>query len=129
MKPGQRPDGPRRRSVHDRDGRGLPEVLGPERDPALPTGEPAGSADRPGAQETSTAPEVRNCLALQTGRSPGPGSCRFGSGVRDHVQVTNDGDVEATVPLAMAPAGWRTSTTGVPDETQVPIPIGGTVHL
>src|SRR5437016_4244449 len=62
-------------------------------------------------------------MLAYNGSIPGP-TLHVGQGSEITVQVRNDGDVEATVHWH----GLRLENRydGVPDETQVPIPIGGT---
>ena len=68
--------------------------------------------------------EVR--MLAYNGSIPGPDAARR-PGSEITVEVTNDGDVDATVHWH----GLRLENRydGVPEETQAPIPLGGHVHL
>jgi len=98
---------------------GLPEVLGPGVI-RLADGDRLDLRIGP-ARKNIDGAELR--MLAYNGSVPGP-VLRVGQGSEITVQVRNDGDVEATVHWH----GLRLENQydGVPDETQVPIPIGGT---
>ena len=98
---------------------GLPEVLGPDVT-RLADGDRLDLRIGPVRKNIDGA--VLRMLAYN-GSIPGP-VLHVGQGSEITVQVRNDGDVEATVHWH----GLRLENQydGVPDETQVPIPIGGT---
>ena len=98
---------------------GLPEVLGPDVT-RLADGDRLDLRIGPVRKNIDGA-ELR--MLAYNGSVPGP-VLRVGQGSEVTVQVRNDGDVEATVHWH----GLRLENQydGVPDETQVPIPIGGT---
>ena len=98
---------------------GLPEVLGPEVT-RLADGDRLDLRIGPVRKNIDGA-ELR--MLAYNGSIPGP-VLHVGQGSEITVRVTNDGDVEATVHWH----GLRLENRydGVPDETQVPIPIGGT---
>ena len=98
---------------------GLPEVLGPDVT-RLADGDRLDLRIGPVRKNIDGA-ELR--MLAYNGSVPGP-VLHVGQGSEITVQVRNDGDVEATVHWH----GLRLENQydGVPDETQVPIPIGGT---
>jgi len=98
---------------------GLPEVLGPDVT-RLADGDRLDLRIGPVRKNIDDA-ELR--MLAYNGSIPGP-TLRVDQGSEITVQVRNDGDVEATVHWH----GLRLENQydGVPDETQVPIPIGGT---
>ena len=98
---------------------GLPEVLGPDVT-RLADGDRLDLRIGPVRKNIDGA-ELR--MLAYNGSIPGP-TLHVDQGSEITVQVTNDGDVEATVHWH----GLRLENQydGVPDETQVPIPIGGT---
>jgi FtsP/CotA-like multicopper oxidase with cupredoxin domain len=98
---------------------GLPEVLGPDVT-RLADGDQLDLRIGPVRKNIDGA-ELR--MLAYNGSIPGP-VLQVDQGSEITVQVTNDGDVEATVHWH----GLRLENQydGVPDETQVPIPIGGT---
>src|SRR4051794_13861363 len=98
---------------------GLPEVLGPDVT-RLADGDRLDLRIGPVRKNIDGA-ELR--MLAYNGSVPGP-VLQVDQGSQITVQVTNDGDVEATVHWH----GLRLENQydGVPDETQVPIPIGGT---
>ena len=98
---------------------GLPEVLGPDVT-RLADGDRLDLRIGPVRKNIDGA-ELR--MLAYNGSIPGP-VMQVDQGSEITVQVTNDGDVEATVHWH----GLRLENQydGVPDETQVPIPIGGT---
>ena len=98
---------------------GLPEVLGPDVT-WLADGDRLDLRIGPVRKNIDGA-ELR--MLAYNGSIPGP-VLHVGQGSEITVQVRNDGDVEATVHWH----GLRLENQydGVPDETQVPIPIGGT---
>ena len=98
---------------------GLPEVLGPDVT-RLADGDRLDLRIGPVRKNIDGA-ELR--MLAYNGSIPGP-ILHVDQGSEITVQVTNDGDVEATVHWH----GLRLENQydGVPDETQVPIPIGGT---
>jgi FtsP/CotA-like multicopper oxidase with cupredoxin domain len=98
---------------------GLPEVLGPDVT-RLADGDRLDLRIGPVRKNIDGA-ELR--MLAYNGSIPGP-VLHVGQGSEITVQVRNDGDVEATVHWH----GLRLENQydGVPDETQVPIPIGGT---
>jgi FtsP/CotA-like multicopper oxidase with cupredoxin domain len=98
---------------------GLPEVLGPDVT-RLHNGDRLDLRIGP-ARKNIDGAELR--MLAYNGSIPGP-TLRVDQGSEITVQVTNDGDVEATVHWH----GLRLENQydGVPDETQVPIPVGGT---
>jgi FtsP/CotA-like multicopper oxidase with cupredoxin domain len=98
---------------------GLPEVLGPDVT-RLADGDRLDLRIGP-ARKNIDGAELR--MLAYNGSIPGP-VLHVDQGSEVTVQVRNDGDVEATVHWH----GLRLENQydGVPDETQVPIPIGGT---
>jgi FtsP/CotA-like multicopper oxidase with cupredoxin domain len=98
---------------------GLPEVLGPDVT-RLADGDRLDLRIGPVRKNIDDA-ELR--MLAYNGSIPGP-ALQVDQGSEITVQVRNDGDVEATVHWH----GLRLENQydGVPDETQVPIPIGGT---
>ena len=98
---------------------GLPEVLGPDVT-RLADGDRLDLQIGPVRKNIDGA-ELR--MLAYNGSIPGP-TLQVDQGSEITVQVRNDGDVEATVHWH----GLRLENQydGVPDETQVPIPIGGT---
>jgi FtsP/CotA-like multicopper oxidase with cupredoxin domain len=98
---------------------GLPEVLGPGVT-RLADGDRLDMRIGPVRKNIDGA-ELR--MLAYNGSIPGP-TLQVDQGSEITVQVRNDGDVEATVHWH----GLRLENQydGVPDETQVPIPIGGT---
>ena len=98
---------------------GLPEVLGPDVT-RLADGDRLDLRIGPVRKNIDDA-ELR--MLAYNGSIPGP-TLQVDQGSEITVQVRNDGDVEATVHWH----GLRLENQydGVPDETQVPIPIGGT---
>ncbi len=98
---------------------GLPEVLGPDVT-RLADGDRLDLRIGP-ARKNIDGAELR--MLAYNGSIPGP-TLHVDQGSEITVQVRNDGDVEATVHWH----GLRLENQydGVPDETQVPIPIGGT---
>src|SRR6266704_2951758 len=98
---------------------GLPEVLGPDVT-RLADGDRLDLRIGPVRKNIDGA-ELR--MLAYNGSIPGP-TLQVDRGSEITVQVRNDGDVEATVHWH----GLRLENQydGVPDETQVPIPIGGT---
>jgi FtsP/CotA-like multicopper oxidase with cupredoxin domain len=98
---------------------GLPEVLGPDVT-RLADGDRLDLRIGPVRKNIDGA-ELR--MLAYNGSIPGP-TLQVDQGSEITVQVRNDGDVEATVHWH----GLRLENQydGVPDETQVPIPIGGT---
>ena len=98
---------------------GLPEVLGPDVT-RLDDGDRLDLRIGP-VRKSLDAAELR--MLAYNGSVPGP-VLHVDQGSEITVQVRNDGDVEATVHWH----GLRLENQydGVPDETQVPIPIGGT---
>ena len=98
---------------------GLPEVLGPDVT-RLADGDRLDLRIGPVRKNIDCA-ELR--MLAYNGSIPGP-TLQVDQGSEITVQVRNDGDVEATVHWH----GLRLENQydGVPDETQVPIPIGGT---
>ena len=98
---------------------GLPEVLGPDVT-RLRDGDRLDLRIGP-ARKNIDGAELR--MLAYNGSIPGP-VLHVDQGSEITVQVRNDGDVEATVHWH----GLRLENQydGVPDETQVPIPIGGT---
>ena len=98
---------------------GLPEVLGPDVT-RLADGDRLDLRIGPVRKNIDGA-ELR--MLAYNGSIPGP-ALQVDQGSEITVQVRNDGDVEATVHWH----GLRLENRydGVPDETQVPIPIGGT---
>ena len=98
---------------------GLPEVLGPDVT-RLADGDRLNLRIGPVRKNIDGA-ELR--MLAYNGSIPGP-TLHVDQGSEITVQVRNDGDVEATVHWH----GLRLENQydGVPDETQVPIPIGGT---
>jgi FtsP/CotA-like multicopper oxidase with cupredoxin domain len=98
---------------------GLPEVLGPDVT-RLADGDRLDLRIGPVRKDIDGA-ELR--MLAYNGSIPGP-TLQVDQGSEITVQVRNDGDVEATVHWH----GLRLENQydGVPDETQVPIPIGGT---
>ena len=98
---------------------GLPEVLGPDVT-RLADGDRLDLRIGPVRKNIDGA-ELR--MLAYNGSIPGP-ILQVDQGSEITVQVRNDGDVEATVHWH----GLRLENQydGVPDETQVPIPIGGT---
>ena len=98
---------------------GLPEVLGPDVT-RLADGDRLDLRIGPVRKNIDGA-ELR--MLAYNGSIPGP-VLHVGQGSEITVHVQNDGDVEATVHWH----GLRLENQhdGVPDETQVPIPIGGT---
>ena len=98
---------------------GLPEVVGPDVT-RLADGDRLDLRIGP-VRKNIDGTELR--MLAYNGSVPGP-VLRVGQGSEITVQVRNDGDVEATVHWH----GLRLENRydGVPDETQVPIPIGGT---
>ena len=98
---------------------GLPEVLGPDVT-RLADGDRLDLRIGPLRKNIDGA-ELR--MLAYNGSIPGP-TLQVDQGSEITVQVRNDGDVEATVHWH----GLRLENQydGVPDETQVPIPIGGT---
>ena len=98
---------------------GLPEVLGPDVT-RLADGDRLDLRIGPVRKNIDGA-ELR--MLAYNGSIPGP-TLQVDQGSEITVQVRNDGDVEATVHWH----GLRLENRydGVPDETQVPIPIGGT---
>ena len=97
---------------------GLPEVLGPDVT-RLADGDRLDLRIGPVRKNIDDA-ELR--MLAYNGSIPGP-TLQVDQGSEITVQVRNDGDVEATVHWH----GLRLENQydGVPDETQVPIPIGG----
>jgi FtsP/CotA-like multicopper oxidase with cupredoxin domain len=98
---------------------GLPEVASPDVT-RLHNGDRLDLRIGP-ARKNIDGAELR--MLAYNGSIPGP-TLHVDQGSEITVQVTNDGDVEATVHWH----GLRLENQydGVPDETQVPIPIGGT---
>jgi FtsP/CotA-like multicopper oxidase with cupredoxin domain len=98
---------------------GLPEVLGPDVT-RLADGDRLDLRIGP-VRKSLEGAELR--MLAYNGSVPGP-VLQVDQGSEITVQVRNDGDVEATVHWH----GLRLENQydGVPDETQVPIPIGGT---
>ena len=98
---------------------GLPEVVGPDVT-RLADGDRLDLRIGPVRKNIDGA-ELR--MLAYNGSIPGP-ALQVDQGSEITVQVRNDGDVEATVHWH----GLRLENQydGVPDETQVPIPIGGT---
>jgi FtsP/CotA-like multicopper oxidase with cupredoxin domain len=98
---------------------GLPEVLGPDVT-RLDDGDRLDLRIGP-VRKSLDGAELR--MLAYNGSVPGP-VLHVDQGSEITVQVRNDGDVEATVHWH----GLRLENQydGVPDETQVPIPIGGT---
>ena len=98
---------------------GLPEVLGPDVT-WLADGDRLDLRIGP-VRKTIDGAELR--MLAYNGSIPGP-VLHVGQGSEITVRVRNDGDVEATVHWH----GLRLENQydGVPDETQVPIPVGGT---